>query len=137
MEIISSSASSFIVHWAWNRGVMKPQILKNTFLFSVATIAVPTIDVYTVDPHKISCVLSKITGQSTITWNTQTNIGKMSIEQGTFGSNSQSSILTLSEKQLKSLANTGTRDHVFTCNYKIKGVEITAKQTTSVYDPGT
>ena len=103
----------------------------------MATIAVQTIVVYTVEPHKISCVLNKITGQSTITWSTQTNIGQMSIEQGAFGSNSQTSILTLSEDQLKTLANTGTRDHVFTCNYKIKEVEITAKQTTSVYDPGT
>ena len=107
--------------------------------FSEATIATPAIDVYTVDPHTISCVINRITGQKTnLAWSTATAIGTLDIDQGTYlpGSNSQTTVLTLTAAQLKTLRDTGTHDHVFTCKYTVGSSEISATQTTSVYTPG-
>ena len=90
------------------------------------------------DPHTISCVISRITGQKTLAWSTTTAIGTLDIDQGTYvsGSNSQTTVLSLTAAQLKTLRDTGTHDHVFTCKYMVESSDITATQTVSVYTPG-
>ena len=108
--------------------------------FSEPTIATPTVNVYTVDPLVINCVINKIAGQRTITWTSQTaGIGSLSIAQGSYvpASKSQTSTLTISKAQLKTLKDTDKNAHVFTCEYKVtSGVTLTATQTATLFTPG-
>ena len=94
------------------------------------------------DSHSISCVLSDIPSQMTVTWTTATAEAALTLapKDGTIQGTTQTSTLSLSSSQLVKLKAAGgsNRVHTFTCKIVV-GVakkEVTASQSVSIYTPG-
>ena len=103
---------------------------------SEAKIAVPTLSAYTMPQHEVKCTLSKITALRTITWHIPTSLEDMTIDQGTYAGNAQTSTLTLTPAQLVILKKASNAAHVITCKYTVGSTVITATQSLTLYTPG-
>ena len=92
------------------------------------------------DSHSISCVLSDIPSQMTVTWTTATAEAALTLapKDGTIQGTTQTSTLSLSSAQLVKLKATGGTNpaHVFTCKITTGSTTVHATQTINIYTPG-
>ena len=106
--------------------------------FSGAAITPSTENVYAVENHEISCVLTDIPSQiSGVLWAPATDItNEYTLEDGTISGTSQTSKLTISAAKLVSLKSTSATQ-TFTCKITVgtSNTEVTATQTISIYNP--
>ena len=94
------------------------------------------MDIYTVEDHKITCVLSDISSQyDHVIW---TPVHEVYIkEDGTISGNTQRSELTIPAAELLSLKSSSTK-HTFTCKITLgtSNTDVSATQTIRIYNPG-
>ena len=102
--------------------------------FSGAEIATPTLSVYAVDGHTISCELKDIPGQYTgVSWSPT---GGSTPADGVFDTDSQTATLKITSAKLSQL-HSSSPTQTFTCKI-IVGISqkaVTATQTITVYKP--
>ena len=106
--------------------------------FSGAAITPSTENVYAVENHEISCVLTDIPSQYTgVLWTPAvTTTDEYTLEDGTISGTSQTSKLTISAAKLVSLkSNSATQ--TFTCKITVgtNNTPVTATQTITIYNP--
>ncbi|KAL5252519.1 hypothetical protein ACHWQZ_G015335 [Mnemiopsis leidyi] len=110
-----------------------------TIFNPTASITPPTANVFATEEHVISCVLGDIPEQiSGVTWSPATETAtKYALVDGSIGSNSQTSKLTITASQLVTLDGESSGIHTFTCSFSVgsKATAITATQTITIFNP--
>ena len=105
---------------------------------SGASIATAAANVFATEDHVITCSLTDIPAQISVTWDPYTStVADFKKDDGTHSGTSQTATLTISAAKLLALHGAGSASVDFKCKIQVgtTPTDVTATQTVSIYSP--